>query len=315
MNENLLIVTPSPHFRDRSSTRSIMLDVIIALMPALVVSILVFGMRALILELVCVVSCVFFEYIFRVVCHRPQTVGDLSAVVTGLLLAFNLPSGLPIWQAVFGCAAAILLAKQLFGGIGQNFANPAIVGRIVLLVAFGARMTTWPTANSYISGLDAVSGATPLALIKAGNLEALPPISNMLLGIRGGSLGETCAIALVIGGIYLIARKVITPTIPVVYLLTVVVLSFAFGLDPVYQLLSGGVLLGALFMATDYVTSPTTEKGKVIFAFGCGLITMAVRAFGSYPEGCSFSILLMNIVTPLIDNGCGTKPFGGVTKK
>ena len=292
-----------------------MLNVVAALIPAAVVSFLVFGPRALILEAVCVASCVFFEFLFRVVmCKRDNTIGDCSAIVTGLLLAFNLPVGLPIWMAVLGCAVAIIVTKQLFGGIGQNFANPAIVGRIFLLISFSSQMSTWADPKGYF-GVDAVSGATPLALLKNGSaLADLPDMLNMLLGIRGGSVGETCIVALLIGGIYLIWKKVITATTPVVFLLTIVVFSMIFGLNPAYELVAGGAVLGAFFMATDYTTSPTTELGKVIFAVGCGIITMIIRAFGSYPEGVSFSILLMNILTPHIDSLTRKKPFGGVVK-
>lgn len=292
-----------------------MLSVVAALIPAMVVSFLVFGPRALVLEAVCVAASALFEYLFRVImCKRDNTVRDCSAIVTGLLLAFNLPVGIPLWMAVLGCAVAIIVTKQLFGGIGQNFANPAIVGRIFLLVSFGGQMTSWAAPQGYF-GVDAVSGATPLAVLKSGApLKELPDMLNMLLGIRGGSVGETCIIALVIGGIFLIWKKVITATTPVVFLLTIVVLSLCFGLNPAYELVAGGAVLGAFFMATDYATSPVTESGKVIFALGCGIITMLIRAFGSYPEGVSFSILLMNIMTPHIDNLTRKKPFGGVVK-
>ena len=312
---NLKIVSPAPHFRSGESTSSIMLSVVAALMPAAVVSVLVFGFRALLLEAVCVAACVFFEFLCRVVmCKRDNTIGDCSAIVTGLLLAFNLPVGIPIWMAVLGCAVAIIVTKQLFGGIGQNFANPAIVGRIFLLISFSSQMSTWADPKGYF-GVDAVSGATPLALLKNGSpLADLPDMLNMLLGIRGGCVGETCIIALLIGGIYLIWKKVITATTPVVFLLTIVVFSMLFGLNPAYELVAGGAVLGAFFMATDYATSPSTEKGKVIFAIGCGIITMVIRAFGSYPEGVSFSILLMNILTPHIDSLTRKKPVGGVVK-
>ena len=292
-----------------------MLSVVAALIPAVVVSFLVFGPRALVLEAVCVAASALFEYLFRVImCKRDNTVRDCSAIVTGLLLAFNLPVGIPLWMAVLGCAVAIIVTKQLFGGIGQNFANPAIVGRIFLLVSFGGQMTSWAAPQGYF-GVDAVSGATPLAVLKSGApLKELPDMLNMLLGIRGGSVGETCIIALVIGGIFLIWKKVITATTPLVFLLTIVVLSLCFGLNPAYELVAGGAVLGAFFMATDYATSPVTESGKVIFALGCGIITMLIRAFGSYPEGVSFSILLMNIMTPHIDNLTRKKPFGGVVK-
>ena len=292
-----------------------MLSVVAALIPAMVVSFLVFGPRALVLEAVCVAASALFEYLFRVImCKRDNTVRDCSAIVTGLLLAFNLPVGIPLWMAVLGCAVAIIVTKQLFGGIGQNFANPAIVGRIFLLVSFGGRMTSWAAPQGYF-GVDAVSGATPLAVLKSGApLKELPDMLNMLLGIRGGSVGETCIVALLIGGVYLIWKKVITATTPVVFLATIAVLSLCFGLNPAYELVAGGAVLGAFFMATDYATSPVTESGKVIFALGCGIITMLIRAFASYPEGVSFSILLMNILTPHIDNLTRKKPFGGVVK-
>ena len=292
-----------------------MLSVVAALIPAAVVSFLVFGPRALLLEAVCVAASVFFEFLFRVVmCKRDNTIWDCSAIVTGLLLAFNLPVGIPLWMAVLGCAVAIIVTKQLFGGIGQNFANPAIVGRIFLLVSFGGQMTTWAAPQGYF-GVDAVSGATPLAILKSGApLADLPDMLNMLLGIRGGSVGETCIVALLIGGVFLIWKKVITATTPVVFLLTVVVMSLLTGLNPAYELVAGGAVLGAFFMLTDYATSPVTETGKVIFAVGCGVIAMLIRAFGSYPEGVSFAILLMNILTPHIDSLTRKKPFGGVVK-
>ncbi len=311
MNNNLL-VSSGPHIRSKTSTATIMRDVLIALLPAVVASVLVFGVRALVLEAVCVASCVFFEYIFRKLMHRSNTVGDLSAAVTGLLLAFNLPSGFPIWMAVLGSFVAIIIVKQLFGGIGQNFANPAITARIFLLIAFTSQMTTWPAAKSYIPGVDAVSGATPLAIIKTG-AEGLPSVKNLLFGIHGGCLGETCAIALIIGFIYLLVRRVITATIPLVYVGTIAVMSLILGYDPLVMILTGGVLLGGIFMLTDYATSPSTEWGKVIFAVGAAIITMLIRnSVGGYPEGVSFAILLMNILTPHIDKVGRKKPFGGV---
>lgn len=313
MDKNM-VVSVNPHIYASQTTQTIMRDVLIALFPAVIASIVFFGIKALLVEVVCVAVAVLCEWAFEKITRRPLTVTDLSAAVTGLLLALNLPVGIPIWQAIFGSFVAIIVVKQLFGGIGQNFANPAIVGRIFLLVSFGGQMTTWATPNGYF-GVDAVSGATPLSVIKSGApLADLPDMLNMLLGIRGGSVGETCIVALVIGGIYLIWKKVITATTPVVFLLTIVVLSLCFGLNPAYELVAGGAVLGAFFMATDYATSPVTESGKVIFALGCGIITMLIRAFGSYPEGVSFSILLMNIMTPHIDNLTRKKPFGGVVK-
>lgn len=315
MTDRKLLVSAGPHIRSNASTTSIMGDVLIALLPAVVASVLVFGIRALLLEVVCVASSVLFEYLFRRLLKRSNTISDLSAAVTGLLLAFNLPAGFPIWMAILGCFVAIVIVKQLFGGIGCNFANPAITGRIFLLIAFAGQMTTWPTANSYISGIDAVSGATPLALIKEGSIEALPAVKNLLFGIRGGCLGETCAIALLIGFVYLVIRRVITPTIPVVYVATIALMSLILGYDPIYMILTGGVLLGGIFMLTDYATSPATELGKVVFAVGAGIITMLIRnSSGGYPEGVSFAILLMNILCPYIAKLGHKKPFGGVAK-
>ena len=315
MTDRKLLVSAGPHIRSNASTTSIMGDVLIALLPAVVASVLVFGTRALLLEVVCVASSVLFEYLFRRLLKRSNTISDLSAAVTGLLLAFNLPAGFPIWMAILGCFVAIVIVKQLFGGIGCNFANPAITGRIFLLIAFAGQMTTWPTANSYISGIDAVSGATPLALIKEGSIEALPAVKNLLFGIRGGCLGETCAIALLIGFVYLVIRRVITPTIPVVYVATIALMSLILGYDPIYMILTGGVLLGGIFMLTDYATSPGTELGKVVFAVGAGIITMLIRnSSGGYPEGVSFAILLMNILCPYIAKLGHKKPFGGVAK-
>ena len=261
MTDRKLLVSAGPHIRSNASTTSIMGDVLIALLPAVVASVLVFGTRALLLEVVCVASSVLFEYLFRRLLKRSNTISDLSAAVTGLLLALNLPAGFPIWMAILGCFVAIVIVKQLFGGIGCNFANPAITGRIFLLIAFAGQMTTWPTANSYISGIDAVSGATPLALIKEGSIEALPAVKNLLFGIRGGCLGETCAIALLICFVYMVIRRVITPTIPVVYVATIALMSLILGYDPIYMILTGGVLLGGIFMLTDYATSPATELG------------------------------------------------------
>ena len=315
MTDRKLLVSAGPHIRSNASTTSIMGDVLIALLPAVVASVLVFGTRALLLEAVCVASSVLFEYLFRRLLKRSNTISDLSAAVTGLLLALNLPAGFPIWMAILGCFVAIVIVKQLFGGIGCNFANPAITGRIFLLIAFAGQMTTWPTANSYISGIDAVSGATPLALIKEGSIEALPAVKNLLFGIRGGCLGETCAIALLIGFVHLVIRRVITPTIPVVYVATIALMSLILGYDPIYMILTGGVLLGGIFMLTDYATSPATELGKVVFAVGAGIITMLIRnSSGGYPEGVSFAILLMNILCPYIAKLGHKKPFGGVAK-
>lgn len=311
MTDRKLLVSAGPHVRGGASTTSVMRDVLIALLPAVVASVLVFGTRALVLEIICVDVSILFEYLFRKITKRTNTISDLSAAVTGLLLAMNLPAGFPIWMAIVGCFVAIVIVKQLFGGIGCNFANPAITGRIFLLIAFAGQMTTWPTANSYIPGIDAVSGATPLALIKEGSLDSLPAVKNLLFGIRGGCLGETCAIALIIGFVYLVVRRVITPTIPLVYVATIALMSVVLGYDPIYMVLTGGVLLGGIFMLTDYSTSPATEWGKVVFALGAGIITMLIRnSSGGYPEGVSFAILLMNIICPHLNKIGAKKPFG-----
>ena len=309
--ENKLIVSSSPHLSGTVKTRNIMLDVIIALIPALIASVVYFGVRALIVVCVTVASCVIAEYICRRVMKRPVTIGDYSAVVTGMLLAFNLPVGIPLWIAAVGGVVAIVVVKQMFGGLGHNFANPAITARIILMTSFPVRMTTWVAPYSYIT-LDTTATASPLALIESGNVAGLPTYTQMFLGERAGCLGETCILALIIGGVYLIARKVIAPTIPVVFIGTVFIMTALLGQDPLMQILSGGLFLGAIFMATDYVTSPLTTKGKVIYAIGCGVITTLIRLFGSLPEGVSFSILLMNILTPHIENLTAPKPFGTV---
>lgn len=316
-----LILSVSPHLRGKTSTTTIMLDVVIALIPALIASGVFFGVRALLLVAVCVATCVLCEFLFNLICKKPNTIGDLSAVVTGVILAFNLPVSLPIWQAVLGSVVAIVIVKQLFGGLGMNFANPALVGRIFLFISFGSTMAKYsmPNAESLfklnLTDADLVASSTPLAAVKGG--EGLTDVVTLLIGNHGGVIGETCAIALILGGLYLIVRKVITFHIPVVFVGTVFVLSLLVapeGIAPLsyalMQVLSGGLLLGAIFMATDYVTSPYTAWGKVIFGLGCGLITFVIRQWG-LPEGVSFSILIMNIVTPYINNLTATKPFGG----
>ena len=302
---NKLIVSPSPHDENYVKTHSIMLQVIMALMPALGVSIYIFGPRVVPLTAVCVGSCILFEYVCRRLMKRDNTIGDMSAAVTGLLLAMNLPVTAPYWMAVVGSFVAIVIVKQLFGGIGQNFANPAITARIVLMVGF-------PTINHWIKPLkydyDAVSSATPLVLAKKG--EELPSYLDMFLGKTGGSLGETCALALLLGGLYLAARKIISLAAPLSFIGSLFILSWIAGDDPLYQILAGGVFLGAFFMATDYATTPITQKGKIVFGLGCGIITFVIRHFGSYPEGVSFSILLMNVLTPYIEELTRNKPFG-----
>lgn len=302
-----LIVTSSPHVKSSTTTSTIMRDVIIALIPALIASNIIFGLRAGLVTAVCVASCVGFEYLSRRIMNKKNTISDLSAVVTGIILAFNLPSTMPLWMCVIGSFVAIVIVKQLFGGIGQNFANPAITARIVLLVSFGTQMTNW-AAPKIAAVADAVSGATPMAQIAAGET---PNILNMFLGTTGGSLGETSALALLIGGIYLVYRKVINPIIPVAFIGTVFVFTAVLGGNPLAQILGGGLFLGAIFMATDYSTSPVTNMGKLIFGIGCGLITVLIRVFGSYPEGVSFAILLMNILVPYIDKATKLKALGG----
>ncbi len=308
---NKLIVSPSPHIRDHATTSTIMRDVLIGLAPAMIAAVVIFGFRALLMTAVCVAACIIFEYGTERILGRENTISDLSAVVTGVILSFNLPVQLPLWMAVVGCFFAIVIVKQLFGGIGNNFANPAIAARIFLLLSFSQPMTTWLQVEGG-RAVQGVYGATPLALISAGDTANLPSVMEMLLGTRGGCMGETCAIALILGGVYMIWKKVITPTIPLAFIGGVFVLSLLFGVNPVYELLGGGLMLGAFFMATDYTTSPITEKGKIIFGLGCALITMVIRVFGSYPEGVSYSILLMNIITPHINRMVRNKAFGGV---
>ncbi len=297
-----LIVSSAPHAVGPVSTQRIMGTVLIALIPAFIAGIYQFGYRAATLTAVCVIACVVFEYLMNAIMKKKQTVSDLSAVLTGVLLAFNLPSGLPYWIAVVGCFAAIVVVKGLFGGLGQNLVNPAVTARIFLFIAFATEMTTWPTAKG--TGVDAVTSATPLGELSMGGVEAVTA-SNMdlFLGNVGGCLGEVSALALLIGGIFLIATRVITWHIPVSFLATVAVCGLIWGgFDGmIFHLCAGGVMLGAFFCATDYVTSPTLPMGKIIFGIGCGLFTMLIRLFASYPEGVSFAILLMNILTPYIE--------------
>ncbi|HIT19719.1 MAG TPA: RnfABCDGE type electron transport complex subunit D [Candidatus Fimivivens faecavium] len=310
-----LIVSASPHIRSKDTTQRIMRDVVIALVPALIASVVLFGMRALLVTAVCVVTCVVSEYVFEMAVKRPSTISDLSAVVTGMLLAFNLPVGIPLWMAVVGSLAAIVVVKQLFGGIGHNFANPAITARVIMLISFAQPMTQWVLPQRGTDGIELVSGATPLAHLSSGNLAALPSLTDMFLGIRGGCLGETCALALILGGAYLLWRRVITFHIPLAFIGTVFVLTALLGKQPMYQVLGGGLLIGAFFMATDYSTSPASKTGKIVFGIGCGLITVLIRVYGSYPEGVSFAILLMNIVTPHISKLTVPKPFGAAASK
>ncbi len=304
-----LIVSASPHIRKRTTTTNIMLDVIIALIPAVIAAVIIFGFRALVIIADTVLVAVLAEYICRRVMKRANTVTDLSAVVTGLLLALNLPVGINPIFAAFGSIVAIVVVKQMFGGIGNNFVNPALTARIILLSSFPNDMTTWAEPFYYTKGaVDAVTCSTPLA--QNANGEVTSTLADLFLGTTGGCMGETCALALLLGGIYLVARRVISPVIPLTYLGTVAVMSLLFGEDVLFQLLSGGLLLGAIFMATDYTTSPINTKGRVVFAVGCGVLTFLIRNFASLPEGVSFSILIMNILVPLIERATNPRPFG-----
>lgn len=308
-----LISAPSPHIHSTVTSRRLMVDVIVALVPACIAACVLFGTKALAVLVVCTVSAVLAEVIFNLVTDQPQSVGDLSAVVTGILLGLNLSTNVALWQCAVGSAFAIVVAKKLFGGMGKNFANPAITGRVFMLLAFSA--VAGGAKPVVGAAADAVSSATPLELISQGNAAALPALKDMFLGLRGGAVGETCIIALLLGYAWLVARKVIKWYIPAIFAATVFVcsligygsLSIAF-----YELLSGGLILGAVFMATDYVTTPITAKGRMVFALGCGIITFAIRFWFAYPEGVSFSILVMNILTPLIEKLTRNKPLGGV---
>ena len=308
-----LIVSSSPHISSPVKTKNIMLDVIIALIPSLIASIYFFGPRAAVVVIASVATCVIAEYICRKVMKREQTIGDLSAVVTGILLAFNLPSSVPIYVPIIGGLVAIVMVKQMFGGLGQNFVNPALLARIILMNSFPVLMTTWyPSGNC---GADTTAMASPLANIAAGNVDALPSYWDMFIGNIPGCLGETSALALLLGGIYLIARKVISPIIPVTYIGTVFVLSAILGQDPGAQILCGGLFIGAIFMATDYVTSPITPMGQIVFGVVLGLLTGIFRLWGASPEGVSYAIILSNLFVPMIERVTLPKAFGKEAKK
>ena len=308
---NKLIVSSSPHIRTKNETPRIMLDVIIALLPTAAAGAYIFGIRALLVIASCVLASIASEFIFNTIVKKEQTIYDLSAVVTGLILALNLRADTPIWQCIIGSVFAIIVVKCLFGGLGQNFANPAIAGRIFLLICFTA--TVGGGALPLISSNpELVSGATPLAVIQSGG--ELPSLLDMFLGFKGGAIGEVSIAAILIGFIYLVARRVIHFETPLVFVATVFVLSLIVDnsvISAVYQVLAGGLVFGAVFMATDYVTTPITRSGKMIFALGCGLITFLIRYFGNYPEGVSFSILLMNILSPYIEKWTAPKALGG----
>lgn len=319
-----MIVSSSPHIRDNARTSNIMRDVCIALVPALAASVFFFGVRALYITALCMIFSVGAEALWQKLTKKCVTVSDGTAAVTGMLLAFNLPVSAPWWICLIGSVFAIVVAKQFFGGVGHNFMNPALAGRAFLLASWPVIMTKWtlPHTTGFLISADVVSSATPLAILKNPDAGELPQLLDMFLGNIGGCIGETSALALLIGGIYLIARKVISARIPVTYILTVAVLTFIFpnaGLTNVesvaYNVLSGGLFLGAFFMATDYVTSPITKRGQIIMGLGCGVLTFVIRRFGGYPEGVSYSILLMNVATPLIDRFTQPKPFGAVKVK
>ena len=305
---NKLVVSSSPHIRTQVTTDKIMLDVIIALVPASIAAIVFFGWTALLNIVICVGTCVLSEYLFNRIIKKEQTISDLSAVVTGLLLALNLSTNANVWHCIVGSVFAIVVVKCLFGGIGCNFANPAISARILLMLSFAS--VGGGVATNFQD--DAVAGATPLDIINNGAEGELPGLLDMFLGNRGGAIGETCAIALLLGGVYLVARKVINWHTPVIFIGTVFVISLiakgSFELA-LYEVLGGGLLLGAIFMATDYSTTPINKYGKMVFALGCGLITCLIRFLGAYSEGVSFAILLMNILSPYIEKLCATKPF------
>ena len=312
-----LIVSASPHLVTAMDTQKTMLMVLIALVPSLLVSTYVFGFRVLILTAVCIAASMFFEWAWNKLMKRKQTVCDLSAALTGTLIAFNLPSGLPYWIAIVGCFVAIIVVKQLFGGIGKNLVNPAITARIVLFISFATEMTTWPLPRMNQTA-DVLTGPTPLGVIHEGG--QLPTNMEMFLGYIGGSMGEVSAIALIIGGLFLVWKKIISPIIPCCFIGTVFVFALIYYSATgngdalqmaVFHILAGGVMLGAIFMATDYVTSPLLPAGKVVFGIGCGVITMLIRLFGQYPEGVSFSILIMNCLTPLIDSFFQKRMYGG----
>ena len=314
-----LILSSSPHAHARNSVHSMMRDVIIALLPAAGCAVWFFGMRSVWLIAACIASTVVTEALCRLAMKRENSIGDMSAVLTGLLLALNLPPDLPLWMAVCGSVFAIAVAKQAFGGLGYNPFNPALAARAFMLISFTGAMTTWGfprgccgvAAVSGATPMDAVTCATPLALIKKGDVAQLASLKSLLLGNVGGCIGETCAVALLAGAAYLLIRRVITWHIPVSFLATVFVFAFfKGGVPPLFHVLSGGAILGACFMATDYVTSPITAKGKLLFGAGCGLLTMCIRSGGGYPEGVSFAILIMNAVTPLINRFTQPKPFG-----
>lgn len=332
MSTQPIIVSASPHVHSDRTSKKLMYDVILALLPAFLVSMYVFGISALIVTSIAIASCVLFEYLIqKYLLLTAVTITDGSALLTGILLAFNLPSNLPIWMVIVGGLVAIGVAKLSFGGLGFNIFNPALVGRVFLLVSFPVQMTMWPTAiENNTNVVDAVTGATSLGVIKEGLQygetmteisSRIPSTIEMLFGFTGGSIGEMSALALLLGGLYLIFRNVISWHIPVMVLMTMAVLTGVFWLldpehyaNPIIHILSGGAILGAFYMATDLVTSPMTKKGMIIFAIGIGIITVVIRLFGAYPEGISFAILIMNAFVPLINKYFKPRRFGSKIK-
>lgn len=320
---NMKTVSSSPHIRSSMTTSSIMRDVLIALVPALISSVFFFGLRSVFLTVLSVIFCVGFEFLWQKITKKEVTISDGTAMVTGVLLAFNLPVTAPWWLVLIGSFFAIIIVKQFFGGVGNNFINPALAGRAFLLASWPVLMTHWVLPFEHIHNMaDTVSSATPLAILKNPEIGYLPSLSDMFIGNIGGCLGETSAIALLLGGLYLVLRKVISIKIPLTYILTVAVLTFIFpsaGLSSLdsalYNISCGGLMLGAIFMATDYVTSPITKKGQLIMGLGCGILTFVIRRFGGYPDGVTYSILIMNVATPLIDRFTKPKAFGVVNER
>lgn len=329
---NILNISPSPHSHGSETTQKLMYGVIIALIPALFTSIFYFGTGAIIVTATAVISCVTFEYLIqRFILNKPISITDGSALLTGVLLAFNLPSNIPVYMVVIGSLIAIGVAKMTFGGLGNNPFNPALVGRVFMLISFPVQMTTWPKPSGFSTGYtDAITGATPLAIIKEGIkngeslselMEKVPTTVDMLLGKMGGSMGEVAALALLIGFVWMLYKKIITWHIPVSILATVAIFTTILWLvnpeknaDPVFHLLSGGVMLGAIFMATDYVTSPMSKKAMLLYGFGIGMLTVIIRVFGAYPEGVSFAILIMNAFVPLMNTYIKPKQYGEEVK-
>ncbi len=314
---NFKTVSSSPHIRASVTTTSIMMDVAIALLPALVAGVYFFGFRAAVITLLSVLFCVSFEFLWQKLTKREVTITDGTAVVTGMLLAFNLPVGVPWWLVLAGAFVAIIVVKQFFGGVGNNFMNPALAGRAFLLASWPVLMTSWVQPHAYGAAVDAVSSATPLAVLKDATAGTLPPLSDMFFGGISGCIGETSVLALLLGGLYLVIKRVISVRIPLSCIGAVAVLAFIFPSNPLsrvdsmlYSVLGGGLMLGAIFMATDYVTSPMTKKGQIIMGLGCGLLTFVIRRFGGYTEGVTYAILLMNVATPLIDRWTKPRLFG-----